>query len=93
MSFNPGQRVVCIDADGAPQLKVKAIYTIKDVIGPCSQRWRGQIIHRGFAIFLYEAEPMSDYVGFAAERFRPIQERQTDISVFTAMLTKVSEDA
>jgi len=86
--FNINQKVVCVDADGAPQLKLKGIYTIKDVRGPLWQGWRGDRVY-GYSIFLYEAETAAGYRGFAAERFRPIQERPTDISVFKEMLIDI----
>lgn len=94
MNFYPGQRVVCIDVDGAPQLKLKAIYTIKEITGPATLRWRGNVVC-GFAVYLHETEPHASYTGFAADRFRPIQERVTDISIFTEMLidTKLDIDA
>jgi len=92
MTFEPGQRVVCVDADDAPQLKLRGIYTIKQIIGPMAQHWRGAII-RGHAIFLYEAEPHLDYFGFAADRFRPIHGRETNISIFTDMLIDVPIEA
>jgi len=85
MTFEPGQRVVCIDADGAPQLKLKAIYTVRWAAGPRALRWRGNAIC-GYAVFLHEAEPHAIFTGFAAERFRPIRERPTNISVFHTML-------
>jgi len=92
MTFEQGQRVVCVDADGASMLKLKMIYTIKTALGPMAQCWRGQII-RGYAIFLHEAEPEAGYVGFASDRFRPVQERPTDISVFREMLIDIPVDA
>lgn len=85
MNFNPGQRVVCVDADGAPQLKVKAIYTVSLAVGPRALHWRGNTIC-SYAVFLHEAEPHAIFAGFAAERFRPVQERPTDISIFQTML-------
>lgn len=92
MTFERGQRVVCVDADGAPQLKLKAIYTIKNIMGPYYQNWRGAA-RSGFSVLLQEADPHEVYTGFAAERFQPVWERPTDISVFREMLLDTPVDA
>ena len=92
MTFEPGQKVVCVDADGALMLTLKAIYTVKWVKGPFLQRWRGKIVCE-VSIYLAEAETEAGYEGFAADRFRPIQERATDISVFREMLIDIPVDA
>lgn len=92
MTFEPGQRVECIDADGAPQLRLKGVYTVKDTIGPCKQLWRGTVVYEQ-SVHLHEAEPHQPYTAFAAQRFRPIQERPTDISVFKEMLIDIPVEA
>lgn len=87
--FTPGQRVECVDASpsvyGDPSLLTKGtIYTIKSVN---SENGRT-------GVTLYEMpDPSIHYrngkayrLGWRAERFRPIQEKSTDISVFTEML-------
>lgn len=44
MSFQVGQKVVCVDADGAPRLKLGARYAVSHVY-PCSLWfWRDQWI-------------------------------------------------
>lgn len=102
MSFHVGQKVVCVDVSATLQgrvvrrrdgnlapivggldgLRKGAVYTI-DAIDPPS--YPGACdenelvlaeINRGHCICR----------GFRASRFRPVHERKTDISVFTAML-------
>lgn len=92
MTFEPGQRVVCVDADGAPQLRLKGIYTVKSVTGPSLSNWRSYVVY-GYALWLYETEAAPHYKGFAGQRFRPIQGRETNISLFTDMLIDVPVDA
>ncbi len=92
MTFEPGQKVVCVDADDAPQLTLKAIYTIKAISVPFMQNWRG-VPQMGCAVLLHEAKPHEGYFGFAEERFRPITSRRTDISVFEEMLKDVTIEA
>lgn len=96
-NFHVGQKVVCIDDSGhinangrrgtwedgdAP--KVGAIYTVRrsftnedgDAILWLDEIRRGPIARKEWG----------DDVGYGADRFRPVVERKTDISVFTAML-------
>jgi hypothetical protein len=85
MTFRAGQKVVCVDADGAYMLTLNGIYTISQIRLLRKQRWRGEVAE-GHAIWLYEAKPEPQYSGFAAERFRPLVERPTDISLFQRIL-------
>lgn len=100
MSFQVGQKVVCVDdsgpIDGDPRkvpggdyvpnmIRRGAIYTVRTV--GFYPRWGEQ------GIRLHEVvNPIREYIGgnsevcFAAHRFRPLIERKTDISVFTALL-------
>ncbi len=85
MAFRIGQKVICVDADGAPMLAKGAVYTIKAIgpVGVC--RWRDQIMEIA-SIYLYETEPERRFDGFSPLRFRPAVDRKFDISVFTRML-------
>lgn len=84
MAFYRGQKVVCIDASGEP-----------------GKTWLADIPEEGqvytvFMVFISQGELQlvldeikNDAVfdhGYRAKRFRPVVERKTDISVFTAML-------
>lgn len=83
--FHVGQKVECVN-DGpsrysltsGSRVKKGAIYTILRI------RIGGIGIE---VVDLVEASPGRDCDGFDPERFRPIVERKTDISVFTKMLT------
>jgi hypothetical protein len=100
MTFHVGQKVVCVDDDprsflhaGAPGvrfsgdlngLKKGAVYTVRafgrypaypDIL--CV--WLEEII-RPTAFF--------DEPAYVAARFRPVVERKSDISIFTAMLNR-----
>lgn len=85
MTFHVGQKVVCVDASGAADgfIVKGAIYTV---------RWLGERPRDfGPGVMLDEAsggfheEAGVEYC-FCITRFRPIVERKTDISIFTAML-------
>ncbi len=92
MTFRAGQKVVCVDAYDASMLALNRIYTVSKVSFLKRQRWRGKVFE-GFSLTLYETKPEPRYIGFAAERFKPLDERQTDISIFTAMLKKETTPA
>lgn len=86
--FRVNQKVVCVDASagrssGLPSpLRLNAIYTIKE-IGTLPD------LSGDVGVRLYEVDPPTDarpLFGFRLSRFRPLVERKTDISVFTAML-------
>lgn len=86
MNFRIGQKVVCIDAKHLPGMRpdipivAGEIYTI---------RWIG--ILRGVPMVRVEEHfrpnswPEPD-IPMLAERFRPVVEKKTDISIFTEML-------
>ncbi len=97
MSFYGGQKVVCVDASSMGQAgcwrKGEALvegmtYTI-----------RRFFLRKGEpTVHLFEVErtdaskaEWGDDVGYAAERFRPLVERKTDISIFTKMLNQNKE--
>jgi hypothetical protein len=90
--FRSGQKVICIDAVGAPTLTTNGVYTVKCVDGPFIARFRG-VVGEMSAVFLYEAEPEPKFHGFHQSRFRPIDDRKTDISVFKRMLKTEKSDA
>lgn len=75
-----GMKVVCVDAEhgGRPLLRKGRIYTIRHL--------------EPEFVGLQEPSTWSDEAGAEAgwfySRFRPVQRRKTDISVFTAMLSK-----
>lgn len=91
--FRAGQKVCCVDVDGAQMLTLHGVYTIKWISPPSIVKWRGVVQINGRAVGLFEITPDPRFMGFAPERFRPINEKETDISVFKAILTKRKVDA
>lgn len=104
MTFRVGQRVVCVDDTIARGYgdenypKRGDIYTIRAIMPFLSEC--------GEAMFLLHevTNSVRDYrtddyslvrteKPFGARRFRPLIERKTDISIFTAMLTPQGVDA
>lgn len=103
MTFHVGQKVVCVDAgdingfgcrwmdDDAPT--VGSVYTVTSIHADCTgdtvfhlvEIPRGPIARRQWG----------ESAGYNVVRFRPVVERKTDISIFTAMLTgsKIGADA
>src|ERR1700687_6044735 len=93
--FRVGQKVVCVDDMGHGRyspfatcnfdlegLRKGEVYTIRDIgraLGVDVVRL--EEIHRSYSSFV------GDENFYAGQRFRPIVERQTDISIFTKMLT------
>lgn len=67
MSFHPGQSVVCVNNDGAPELTLNKIYTI----------YRYYPIGGG-GVMLEEIKPSSWQPGFKARRFRPLNPAKLD---------------
>lgn len=96
MAFRVGQKVVCVDAGGDLDGRSPGIWAKGEEIVD------GQIytIHSMFphpadgvlCLRLHEVKRdpaaliMWGHDGYAASRFRPVVERKTDISIFTAML-------
>ena len=84
MTFRVGQKVVCMDATntntlGTPELVKGRIYTLASV-------------YLGLVTLVEPTLPVMGfqrpaYIEFRESRFRPVVERKTDISIFTAMLT------
>lgn len=78
--FYVGQKVVCVNDDpdnyGRPVIVVKGqVYTVSRAFD-----WLGVR-----ALLFVEVSPGGE-PGWCASRFRPVVERKTDISIFTAML-------
>jgi hypothetical protein len=96
--FHVGQRVACVDDEGFNRpafygceiFPVKAnIYTIRQI----SLSPEGEAAFRLFEIV---NEPREYLIGcvepcFLARRFRPLQERKTDISIFEKLLVPNTE--
>ena len=103
--FYTGQRVVCINDDfpegdcqgGRVNRPVKdRVYTVRDVL-----KWTWGNWEVSWAVRLFELKnprihwKIGGYneIPFSAHRFRPMDERKTNISVFTDILRPVKEDA
>lgn len=88
MGFYVGQKVVCVDGSAAysgdkqaPPVK-NFIYTISEIENDPFE---------GMFVSVFEIKHLPHPFGlhscpWRASRFRPIQETQTDISIFTVML-------
>lgn len=101
--FRVGQKVAAVAfeyPDGtkvpqnAPNLKIGNVYTIRDI------DQRTVPLYGAPTIRLHEVSGNIIYTqvglwecGYHPSCFRPLIERKTDISIFTAMLTPKSEDA
>lgn len=93
MTFRVGQKVVCVDDYSAVALrwgaacpKIGMVYTIREFDDRGSKlALRLVEIVNAPAKHRNIAEPIEP--AFAVISFRPIVERKTDISIFTAMLT------
>jgi hypothetical protein len=94
MTFRVGQKVVCVDADSGrggwlrgEELHNNRVYTIASIgIDPSDGESVVELIEVR-RLRTHRAPDGWDFSGYAARRFRPIVERKTDISIFTAMLT------
>lgn len=96
MSFHVGQRIECIDPKAiyffprGGELKRSAIYTVRDVGitvagGPGVRLYEAILTSGPGQIGIITGKPCVDAF-YRASRFRPVVERQTDISIFTDML-------
>ena len=84
--FYVGQKVVCVD-DGPSGFTGRANRVLtKGQIYTVSKSW--EHAYRGApVVLLAEVDPDKPYHEcFSAARFRPVVDRKTDISIFTAML-------
>ncbi len=85
--FRIGQKVICVDADGANNLVLGSVYTVKFVYSFRFTVWHTRNINGEFySVKLYEAETDPGFSGFCSARFKPVDERKTDISIFKKML-------
>lgn len=83
--FRVGQKVVCVDASGAasPFIIKGGIYTIAGF----DARRASNSDRPGLFLAEVDSTDRGRYYGsFLANRFRPVVERKTDISIFKAML-------
>ncbi|WP_157733180.1 hypothetical protein [Bosea sp. AS-1] len=89
MAFYVGQKVECLTIGplktGLPALSLKAghIYTV-------ARYSRAPDGH--MAVWLVEATAVYPEYGYLSERFRPVIERKTDISIFKAMLNPSKQE-
>lgn len=91
--FRVGQKVVCVDVSyfgpNTSLLRKGDVYTIASVDAY-------EDAHGEYGVTLVEIIPQPApgwRDGFRASRFRPVVERKTDISIFTAMLNPTKEPA
>jgi hypothetical protein len=92
--FHVGQKVVCVNAAKSyptDDLEYGHVYTIRSLVTEV-------LFQEGRAtgVKLNEIKRSSEVdsdVFWVLERFRPVVERKTDISIFTAMLTPAKADA
>lgn len=90
-NFRVGQKVVCVDASGSPNLKGGSVYTVSALdLSPGISLFDGAVAQVG--VLLIEAKP-TFAKSFDARRFRPVVERKTDISIFKDMLNTTPEPA
>lgn len=88
MIFRVGQQVICIDNNGAPQLRLNGEYTISEILPFGVYQWRDWEV-RCCPVNLLETKAEDHMGGFVPWRFRPA----TSIAMFKAMLNKAKTDA
>lgn len=99
-SWHVGMKVVCVDdapTFGHHLLAKGHVYTIAS-IGHATGIFKDRCVRNELVVALEEVRAICrdgtpHDSGFAASRFRPVQTRKTDISIFTALLHRQSEDA
>ena len=87
MTFRVGQKVVCVDVSGCDSA-TRSIWRYPDAGSVYTISGTGIASCGSPIVYLHEIvqpEP-TDLDGFYARRFRPVIERETDISVFTEIL-------
>lgn len=84
--FHVGQKVVCVDDGGYKYLKLNSIYVVEKV-------FKSKECGDSFMLWLVGVadENKPRFGGYYATRFRPLVEKKTDISIFTAMLKDVKQ--
>lgn len=92
MTFRVGQKVVCVDDSGAGKgrLQLHAVYTVSMICPPGSDGCPGI---RVIGAKSPNEESGSPSFGWKDNRFRPVVESKTDISIFTEILRKASKPA
>lgn len=93
MTFRVGMKVVCIKAGvsstHAP-LCVGSVYHIRAIgdYGDPAGPWvkLREVKNVTCRAVLWDGRTVHEELVYSASRFRPVQERKTDISIFTAML-------
>ena len=91
-NFHVGQKVVCINDHGSPEVwngfriaRQGSIYTVRSIyyFGETELLLLEEIVNQvsSYSCGFKDCEP-----GFESESFRPLVERKPDISVFTDML-------
>jgi hypothetical protein len=98
MSFHVGQKVVCIFHLPENLRRADAIYPEKGVVYTVRGHAGGTDGKERVLLAEIHNVPMAwrlgfQEFGFNAEAFRPVVERKTDISIFTAMLKPHGVDA
>lgn len=100
MNFYVGQKVVCVNDRCLPDQwagyewdgdapTIGNVYTVRSVHHDKQQNlvlWLNEIRRSKRSI----EEWHDDLIGYGAERFRPLVERKTDISIFTEILNDVN---
>lgn len=86
--FHVGQHVVCVDAEGAPELSVGVVYTITECqASPGSVDVRGRRVF--WCVLLAEVSATGGYDSFSGNRFRPLS--STRLDVFRQLLVSPKE--
>ena len=89
--FRVGQKVVCVDDELEPGcIRWGGVAPVKGQVYTVSGFGKAL---RGDELCLRLFELSTPAWCYLAHRFRPIVERKTDISIFTAMLDRVPADA
>jgi hypothetical protein len=90
-AFRVGQKVVCINSGEGDQVR---FYKDEALIQDYIYTIRSVHLHDGHPVLWLEEVRRDDasidewgpLVGYSTSRFRPVVERKTDISIFTALL-------
>jgi hypothetical protein len=90
VTFRVGQKVVCVDSAGVENVNEGHVYVVERVFIGRSFQAEGKPTLWLVGVVDWEKPSKG---GFLARRFRPVVERQTDISIFTKMLTQIGADA
>jgi len=84
--WHVGMKVVCIEPDKFGRLTEGRVYTLTSIrAGDFTDAITRAPASNEIGVVVAEAEPHCGGY-FRARKFRPAQQRKTDISIFTAML-------